>query len=122
MAALFPLYSTVSDTDKKFTAMLDELKEALKDNFAWFDTYYGYKTTELHEFISELPGDLFEDDNDEDELHCIHFAKKSSVTYLMAWLANWDMVYMDRDAHCSESRSNHQDVAKLLNKMYKIAE
>lgn len=120
MDSLWRPISEINAIDRKFTNLLKKVRESLKDNFVMYDTYEGYYTNELSEFIAdEFESEIFEDPTTEN-IEVIYITNKNGVKSLMRWLANWDMVALD-DEMCSIKNSNHPDVAKVLNELSKLA-
>ena len=117
MSKLFKSFSEVSNVDLEFSDVIKQIAKELNDCFAEYKTYYGYYTNELREYINELSSDLFEDDNE--DLHLVWFAKKSSVISLMNFLENYDMIVV-KNGKPSVSQSNHSDVASHINKLFAL--
>lgn len=120
----FANITEITAKDRKFTELCRELQNELKDNFAYYDTYWGYKTNELKEFMDGfMKCDLFEDttmSDEDDNLFFFWQVSRPSVRSLMRWLANWDMVVLKDDSLCDIKRSNHPKAAEILNAMYNI--
>lgn len=115
---MFRDYSLVSDKDKKFTEYVNLLKKALNDDFAKYDSGYGYQTDEFQEFCADLLGDFFEDR--EDNIYVIYHADIENVTDICNFLANYDMIVLNKHGHPITSKSNHPAVANLIKEMFKI--
>ena len=120
----FDNITEITDRDRKFTELCRELQKELDDNFVSYDTYYGYKTNELHDFMDGfMKCDLYEDttmSDEDDNLFFFWVVSKPSVNNLMRWLANWDMIVIGEDGLCDVKNSNHPKAAEIINTMYDL--
>ena len=114
----FKDYSLVSDKDKKFTEYVNLLKKALEDDFAKYDSGYGYQINEFEEFCIDLLCDLYEDH--EDNTYLIFYPRLENVTDICNFLANYDMIVLNEKGHPIVNSSNNPDAANIINEMFKL--
>lgn len=118
ITAMFKSYSSVSENDSKFSGLIEDIIKALDDSFVYYDTYEGFRTNELKEFMHYLPSDLYEDDKE--ELYIIWPAKIESVKSICSFLENWDMIALSKAGKPVISRSNHPNVARYILEMFNL--
>ena len=111
-------YSLVSNEDKKFTEYIRSLKNVLEKDFVKYDSGYGYQVNEFEEFCVDLLCDLYEDH--EDNTYLVFYPCKESVTDICNFLANYDMIVLDKKGHPITSRSNNPDAANIIKEMFKM--
>ena len=114
----FKDYSLVSDKDRKFTEYINLLKNALEDDFAKYDSGYGYQINEFEEFCIDLSCDLYEDH--EDNIYLVFYPGKDSVKDICNFLANYDMIVLNKKGRPITSKSNNPDAANIINEMFKL--
>ena len=114
----FKDYSLVSDKDRKFTECVNLLKKSLEDDFAKYDSGYGYQTDDFTEFRTHLLGDLFEDS--EDNIYVVYYAYIDNVVHICEFLANYDMIVLNEKGHPIANRSNNPDAANIINEMFEL--
>ena len=111
-------YSLVSNEDKKFTEYIRSLKKVLEKDFVKYDSGYGYQTDDFTEFRTHLLCDLYEDH--EDNTYLVFYPCKESVTDICNFLANYDMIVLNKKGHPITSRSNNPDAANIIKEMFKM--
>ena len=114
----FKNYSLVSDKDRKFTEYVNLLKKALEDDFAKYDSGYGYQINEFEEFCIDLLCDLYEDH--EDNTYLIFHPCMENVTDICNFLANYDMINLNEKGHPIVNSSNNPDAANIINEMFEL--
>ena len=114
----FKDYSLVSNEDKKFTEYIRSLKKVLEDNFVKYDSGYGYQVNEFEEFCVDLLCDLYEDH--EDNIYLVFYPCKESVTDICNFLANYDMIALNKKGLPITNRSNNPDAANIIKEMFKM--
>ena len=115
---MFRNYSIVPDKDKKFTEYVNLLKKSLEDDFAKYDSGYGYQTDDFTEFCSHLLGDLFEDS--EDNIYVVYYAYIDNAVDICNFLANYDMIVLNEKGHPIANSSNNPDAANIINEMFEL--
>ena len=115
---MFRNYSIVPDKDKKFTECVNLLKKSLEDDFAKYDSGYGYQTNDFTEFCAHLLGDLFEDS--EDNTYLIFHPCMENVTDICNFLSNYDMIVLNEKGHPIANSSNNPDAANIINEMFAL--
>ncbi len=96
--------------NSEYGKTLHEIEESLKDYFAEEEGEFGLKSTPLSNTLCSLERGF-----NGSELRC--------AKGLLRFLENRDMIYVDdQTGRASEERSNHSDVAKLVNKLFDLAE
>lgn len=97
------------NNNSEYGKTLHEIEEDLKDYFVEEEGEFGLKSTPLSSTLCYLERGF-----NGSELRC--------AKGLLHFLENWDMIYVDEQTgRASEERSNHADVAKLVNKLFEIA-
>ena len=114
----FRNYSIVPDKDKKFTEYVNLLKKSLEDDFAKYDSGYGYQTDDFTEFRTHLLCDLYEDH--EDNIYVVYYAYIDNVVDICDFLANYDMIVLNEKGHPIANRSNNPDAANIINEMFEL--
>ena len=111
-------HSLVSDKDRKFTEYVNLLKKTLEDDFAKYDSGYGYQINEFEEFCIDLLCDLYEDHDD--NIYLVFYPCKDSVKDICNFLANYDMIVLNKKGQPITSKSNNPGAANIINEMFKL--
>ena len=114
----FKDYSLVSDKDRKFTEYVNLLKKSLEDDFAKYDSGYGYQTDDFTEFCAHLLGDLFE--GSEDNIYVVYYAYIDNVVDMCDFLANYDIIVLNEKGHTIINSSNNPYAANIINEMFAL--
>lgn len=115
--ALFKNFADVTAADKRFTEIVEKIKETVKDYFYTYTGDLGIVSSPLSDYLCGY-GDLYEDANE--DLHIIYPVSKSMAKNFTAWLENYDIVCVDNN-RCSASQSNDTAAAELLNQLLDMA-
>lgn len=101
-------YSAFLDSSE-YGKTVKQIREACKDMFYTYKGEFGLESSELTDY-----GTMYSWGFNGNE--------KCFAENLTGFLAEYDIVLRKKDGTADERNSNHNDVAKLLNKLYQLAE